>query len=42
VPIVLRTHRARERDLAKALATIGRLDAVRGRPVSIRIDEQLG
>jgi len=41
VPIVLRTHRARERNLARALAAIGRLPAVRGRPVSIRIEEQL-
>jgi homoserine dehydrogenase len=41
VPIVLRTHRARERDLARALGAIGRLAGVRGRPVSIRIEEQL-
>jgi homoserine dehydrogenase len=41
VPIVIRTHRARERDLARALAAIRRLAVVRGRPVSIRIDEQL-
>jgi homoserine dehydrogenase len=42
VPIVIRTHRARERDLARALAAIGRLSAVRGRPVSIRIEEEPG
>jgi homoserine dehydrogenase len=42
VPIVLRTHQARERNMARALAAIGRLSAVRGRPVSIRIEEQLG
>jgi homoserine dehydrogenase len=41
VPIVLRTHLARERNMARALAAIGRLSAVRGRPVSIRIEEQL-
>jgi homoserine dehydrogenase len=41
VPVVLRTHRARERDLARALARIARLGGVRGRPVSIRIEERL-
>jgi len=41
VPVVLRTHRARERDLARALARIARLDGVRRRPVSIRIEERL-
>jgi homoserine dehydrogenase len=41
VPVVLRTHRARGRDLAGALAAIDRLAVVRGRPVSIRIEEQL-
>jgi homoserine dehydrogenase len=41
VPVVIRTHRARERNLAQALKGIGRLRAVRGRPVSIRIEEQL-
>jgi homoserine dehydrogenase len=41
VPIVIRTHRARERDLARALAAIRRLAVVRGRPVSIRIDDRL-
>ena len=41
VPIVLRTHRARERDLARALTAIGRFNAVRGRPVAIRIEDQL-
>jgi homoserine dehydrogenase len=41
VPVVIRTHRARERNLTKALAAIGRLAAVRGKPVSIRIEEQL-
>jgi homoserine dehydrogenase len=42
VPIVLRTHHARERNLARALAAIDRLPVVRGRPVSLRIEEQLG
>jgi len=41
VPVVLRTHRAEERNLTRALAAIGRLAAVRGRPVSIRIEERL-
>jgi homoserine dehydrogenase len=41
VPLVLRTHRAREKNLARALREIGKLAAVRGRPVSIRIDDQL-
>ena len=42
VPIVIRTHRARERNLARALAQIDRMAAVRGKAVSIRIEEQLG
>ena len=42
VPIVLRTHHAREPNLARALKAIGGLSVVRGRPVSIRIEEQLG
>jgi homoserine dehydrogenase len=42
VPIVIRTHRARERNLARALAQIDRMPAVRGKAVSIRIEEQLG
>ena len=42
VPIVIRTHVARERNLARALGAIGRLGTVRGRPVAIRIEEQLG
>jgi len=41
-PLVLRTHRARERNLARALREIGRLRVVRGRPVSIRIEDRLG
>ncbi|HEV7732558.1 MAG TPA: homoserine dehydrogenase [Candidatus Binatia bacterium] len=42
VPIVIRTHRARERNVARALRAIDGLETVRGRPVSIRIEEQLG
>jgi homoserine dehydrogenase len=41
VPLVLRTHRVRERNLRRALEAIKGLDVVRGRPVSIRIEEQL-
>ena len=42
VPVVIRTHRARERDLARALKAIDTLATVKGRPVAIRIEEQLG
>jgi homoserine dehydrogenase len=42
VPIVIRTHRAREKDVAKALGAIGELVTVREKPVAIRIEEQLG
>ena len=42
VPIVIRTHRAVERNVAKALAAIDALATVRGKPVAIRIEEQLG
>jgi len=42
VPIVIRTHRARERDLARARKAIDALTTVRGTPVAIRIEEQLG
>ena len=41
VPIVLRTHYARGRNLARALGAIDKLAVVRGRPVAIRIEEQL-
>jgi homoserine dehydrogenase len=41
VPVVLRTHRARQRNLARALGAIDALDAVRGRPVAVPIEEQL-
>jgi hypothetical protein len=41
VPVVIRTHRARERNLTKALVAIPRLASLRGKPVCIRIEEQL-
>lgn len=41
VPIVIRTHEARDRNLKHALAAIARLDVVRRRPVAIRIEDQL-
>jgi hypothetical protein len=41
VPVVIRTHRARERNVTKALTAIRRIPAVRGKPVCIRIEEQL-
>jgi homoserine dehydrogenase len=41
VPIVIRTHHARERDLRRALRHIDRLAAVRSPAASIRIEENL-
>jgi homoserine dehydrogenase len=41
VPLVLRTHRARGRNLERALAAIAKLDGVRAAPVAIRIEERL-
>jgi homoserine dehydrogenase len=41
VPIVLRTHRARQKNLGRALGAIDRLAAVRGRPIAIRIEDRL-
>jgi hypothetical protein len=38
---VLRTHRARGRNLERALAAIAKLDGVRAAPVAIRIEERL-
>src|SRR5207247_3158411 len=40
VPIVLRTHHARGRDLTRARTAIGGLSVVRGRAGSSRIDAQ--
>jgi homoserine dehydrogenase len=39
VPVVIRTHEARERDVQGALARIRRLAAVKGEPVCLRIAE---
>ena len=41
VPIVIRTHEARERNLRGALAEIGRLPVVSGKPVFVRIEDRL-
>ena len=41
VPVVMRTHEARERDLRRALAAIGRMKMVGRAPVFIRIEEHL-
>ena len=41
VPVIMRTHEARERNLKKALAEIPRLRMVAGAPAFIRIEEQL-
>jgi homoserine dehydrogenase len=41
VPLVLRTHRVRTRNLHRALEAIKGLAVIRGRPVAIRIEEQL-
>jgi homoserine dehydrogenase len=42
VPIVIRTHEARERDLRRALQSIDRLAVVRAKSVLIRIEDSLG
>jgi homoserine dehydrogenase len=42
VPVVIRTHRARERNVERALKALAGLSSVRGRPVCIRIEERLG
>jgi homoserine dehydrogenase len=42
VPIVIRTHQARERNLRHALRLIDRLAAVRTKSVLIRIEDSLG
>lgn len=42
VPVVLRTHRVRERSLAGALAKIAKLAECREQPVVIRVEETLG
>lgn len=42
VPIVIRTHEARERDLRRAFQQIDRLAVVRAKSVLIRIEDSLG
>lgn len=42
VPIVIRTHHARERDLRAALREIDRLQVVRPKSTAIRIEDSLG
>ena len=42
VPVVIRTHDAREQALRRAVRTIDRLAVVRGRSTVIRIEESLG
>ncbi len=41
VPVVIRTHEARERDVQAALRAIRRMKAVQGRPLCLRIEENL-
>jgi homoserine dehydrogenase len=41
LPIVIRTHDARERSLGRAIRAIDRLSVVRGRSTAIRIEESL-
>ncbi len=41
VPVIMRTHEARERNLKRALAAIRRLRVVQGAPAFIRIEERL-
>ncbi len=41
VPVVIRTHDAREKALRRAVRAIDRLSAVRGRSAAIRIEESL-
>lgn len=42
IPVVMRTHLAKESSLRRALARIGDLEAVRANPVVIRVEERLG
>ncbi|MFQ5667093.1 MAG: homoserine dehydrogenase [Candidatus Binatia bacterium] len=42
VPVVIRTHHARERNVRRALRAIDRLAVVRGRSTLIRIENSLG
>jgi len=42
IPVVMRTHLARESSLRRALSRITGLEAVRANPVVIRVEERLG
>lgn len=42
VPIVIRTHETRERDLRRALDRVAKMPSVSGKPVAIRIEENPG
>jgi homoserine dehydrogenase len=41
VPVIMRTHEAREKNLKRALAAIRRLKMITGPPIFIRIEEHL-
>jgi homoserine dehydrogenase len=41
VPVIMRTHQARERNLRRALGAIAQLKIVQGKPAFIRIEENL-
>jgi len=41
VPVIMRTHEARERNLKRALKSIAKLHMVDGAPGFIRIEERL-
>ena len=41
VPIVIRTHHAREKALRRAVRAIDRLKVIRGRTTAMRIEESL-
>jgi homoserine dehydrogenase len=41
VPVIMRTHEARERDLRRALAAISRMKMAGRAPAFIRIEERL-
>jgi homoserine dehydrogenase len=42
VPVVIRTHKAKESGLEKALGMIRKLDSCRAKPAVIRVEESLG
>jgi homoserine dehydrogenase len=41
VPVIMRTHEARERDLKHALKQISRINTISGTPAYVRIEERL-